>query len=154
MSRKSRQRPAQRKRNEAATLKKESISNIDGRLRAMSNTTGLFSPRQFAGITYTLVKASKRRDAELQMYMKRQAAPAPTIPASHHEGSATPVSDVSRGSGSGDSRVEVEQVRKPAREHVVRDDHSAFNRTFSTTGKFPHIVRACGHASLTVYRCI
>jgi hypothetical protein len=139
MSRKSRtqkQRSAQRKRDEAATPKKEFISNMDGQLQAMSDTAGLFSPRQFASITDTLVKASKRRDAELQKYMNRQAAPAPTMQASHHEASVTPVSEVSRGSGSDDSRVEVEQVRKPAREHVVRDDHSAFDRTFSTTGKF------------------
>ena len=147
-------RAARRKRIEAAAPKKEFIPNLSGRLQVMYSTAGLVSARQFASITNTLVKASQRREAELQQRIKRQTAPAPapTVQASYPEPSVTPVSAVG-GSESGDSRGELEPV--PAGSEVTAmDDHSAFNRTFSTPGESTRIVRACEHAPLTVDRCL
>jgi hypothetical protein len=141
-------------RIEAAAPKKEFISNTSGRLQAMYSTAGLFSARQFASITDTLVKASQRREVELRQRIKRQTAPAPapTVQASYPEPSVTPVSAVG-GSESSDSRGELEPV--PAGSEVtVMDDHSAFNRTFSTSGESTRIVRTCEHAPLTVDRCL
>jgi hypothetical protein len=132
-----RNRAARRKRIEAANAapKKEYMANMGGRFQAMSNTAGLFSPCQFASITDTLVKASQRRDAELQQRMNRQRTPAPTVQTSYPEPSVTPVSEFSHGSDSGDSRAELEPVHEDSEVVIAMDDHSAFDRTFSTSGK-------------------
>jgi hypothetical protein len=113
------------------------MANMEGRARVVSNTASFFSHRQFASITDTLIKASQRRDAEMQQRMNnRQTAPAPAVQASHSAPapSVTPVSEVSRGSESGDSRAELEQVCESS--ETARDAHSNFNRTCSTSGKF------------------
>jgi hypothetical protein len=118
------------------------MANMEGRARAVSNTAGFFSHRRFASITDTLIKASQRRDAEMQQRMNsRQTVPAPAVQASHPAPapSVTPVSEVSRGSESGDSRAELEPVRESG-ETVARDSHSNFNRTCSTSGKFSCIL--------------
>ncbi|KAI4691472.1 uncharacterized protein J4E84_003766 [Alternaria hordeiaustralica] len=92
---------------------------------AAASTNGLLN-RQFASITDVLVKASQRRNAELQELQQRRSRPVPipSTPKAAPELPVTPEPELSQGSDSCDDRPELEQAYK-SDENTASDEPMA-----------------------------
>ncbi|KAH6867031.1 hypothetical protein BKA58DRAFT_216328 [Alternaria rosae] len=92
---------------------------------AATSANGLLG-RQFASITDVLIKASQRRNAELQELQQRRSRPVPipSTPKSAPELPVNPKSELSQGSDSCDDRLEPEQAYE-SEESTASDESTA-----------------------------
>lgn len=102
---------------------------------AAASTNGLLN-RQFASITDVLVKASQRRNAELQELQQRRPRPVPipSTPKAAPELPVTPEPELSQGSDSCDDRPELEKAYK-SDENIASDEPTAAASVEGSSGK-------------------
>jgi hypothetical protein len=103
-----------RRQASSAFGRRQNANGMEHRDRTTANSANCLLSRQFASITDVLFKASERRNQELQKLQQRLLRPVPTPSTSKsaHELFVTAKPESSQGSGSGDDRVELEQVEQ------------------------------------------